>query len=261
MNLDNLNMSDIIVSNVLFIHVIPIFMTFLYFTMIYYLPGICIRNKEFIQRNRSILKLIIFMHNSALCITSTIGAFYFIRDIWAVFYYQGGLLMISCDPHGDLVLTKGKYHLLAIFFPWSKFWEFFDTAFLIIKKPERPILLLQWWHHITVMIFTWYATVYMWSAGFVFAGNNLIVHAVMYFYFAKATIATKPKWGKLITLLQISQMFIGIFFLCAFSYYIFIGYDCYTNINPMYFIIYGFIMYGSYLYLFVLFFMNRYMKK
>jgi elongation of very long chain fatty acids protein 6 len=49
------------------------------------------------------------------------------------------------------------------------------------------------------------------STGFIFANVNALVHTFMYWYYYKATIGEKPTWGMALTLLQISQMFVGLF--------------------------------------------------
>uniref|UniRef100_A0A914R0T5 Elongation of very long chain fatty acids protein n=1 Tax=Parascaris equorum TaxID=6256 RepID=A0A914R0T5_PAREQ len=33
--------------------------------------------------------------------------------------------------------------------------EFGDTAFIVLRK--RPLLFLHWYHHVTVLVYTWHA--------------------------------------------------------------------------------------------------------
>jgi elongation of very long chain fatty acids protein 6 len=47
---------------------------------------------------------------------------------------------------------------------------------------------------------------------------NYGVHAVMYFYFFLTAVGFRPKWDRIVTSLQISQMFVGIF-VCVMVYF------------------------------------------
>jgi len=53
-------------------------------------------------------------------------------------------------------------------FALSKFAELMDTVFLVLKHPDRPVPFLHWFHHFTVLLFTWYAAYYRYSAGAAF---------------------------------------------------------------------------------------------
>eukprot|EP00594_Rhizosolenia_setigera_P016811 CAMPEP_0178975252 /NCGR_PEP_ID=MMETSP0789-20121207/23023_1 /TAXON_ID=3005 /ORGANISM="Rhizosolenia setigera, Strain CCMP 1694" /LENGTH=95 /DNA_ID=CAMNT_0020663905 /DNA_START=268 /DNA_END=555 /DNA_ORIENTATION=- len=84
----------------------------------------------------------------------------------------------------------------------------------------------------------------------------------MYFYYFLMAIRCRPKWFNpiFITIIQIVQMVIGIIASCL-SFYYYLNDDegdCFVDKNI---IIQGFLMYGSYLYLFCAFFVNRYLKK
>jgi GNS1/SUR4 family len=90
---------------------------------------------------------------------------------------------------------------------------------------------------------------------------NYAVHASMYFYYFLVATKSKPKWFNPmnITALQISQMIVGVAVTLA-SFYEFqkdgkIAGPCYI---PSQNITAGFVMYGSYLFLFLQFFVRRY---
>jgi len=53
-------------------------------------------------------------------------------------------------------------------FVLSKFAEMGDTIFLILKAPGRDVIsgkFLHWYHHVTVLAFTWFAAYNHYSAG------------------------------------------------------------------------------------------------
>lgn len=148
----------------------------------------------------------------------------------------------------------------------SKLPELIDTVFIVLRK--KPLIFLHWYHHVTVLLFCWMSYVTESSSGIYFAAMNYTVHAVMYFYFFLQAIKRMPEWFPpiIITIMQISQMIIGTFIVGITIYYFNNGtttYDlgngestkCNNHYNNM---VSGFIMYGSYLYLFVEFAVKKF---
>ena len=100
----------------------------------------------------------------------------------------------------------GPSKLWAILFTTSKVYELGDTAFIILRK--QKLIFLHWYHHITVMIYTWYTHAYFIAPGRWFVVMNFSVHAVMYSYYTLKAIRFRlPKSiSMVITLLQILQV-------------------------------------------------------
>jgi elongation of very long chain fatty acids protein 6 len=149
------------------------------------------------------------------------------------------------------------FYLLPLFFSS----ELFDTFFIVIHK--KKLIFLHWYHHITVLLYCWHSYVTRSPPGIFFVTMNYAVHASMYFYYFLVATRTKPKWfhPMVITALQISQMIVGVFVTLA-SFYQFrrderVAGPCHI---PQQNITAGFIMYGSYLFLFLQFFVRRYWK-
>jgi hypothetical protein len=83
---------------------------------------------------------------------------------------------------------------------------------------------------------------------------NYGVHAVMYFYYFLMAIKVRPPWAMIVTGLQISQMFLGVIVtVLGFLYVNTAGCHIPHSNN-----IAAFLMYGSYLLLFLQFFFTRY---
>ena len=61
-------------------------------------------------------------------------------------------------------------------FTMSKFAELGDTFFLVARK--RNVMFLHWYHHVTVLLFTWHAFVTNSATGRYFILMNVIVHSV-----------------------------------------------------------------------------------
>ena len=79
----------------------------------------------------------------------------------------------------------------------------------------------------------------------------------MYFYYFLMAIKIRPPWAMTVTALQISQMFVGVTF--TVLNFIYVGSDSCTISHSNNFA--AFCMYGSYLFLFMQFFISRYFVK
>jgi hypothetical protein len=198
----------------------------------------------------------------SFCILVGVGIPYYFR------FQEHGFMTLFCDKNrfdffilnSSVTWEPSTLHWWGILFVLSKYFELFDTVLRLLKKPQGNIEFLHWWHHTTVLLFTWYTIVYHLTLGWFFGWINALVHTFMYWYYFLMSIGQKPKWAMSLTLLQIVQMFIGIGLNGYWAYLYFLGNDCGCD-EPQFMVIMAFIMYGSYLILFVLFFINKYMKK
>mmetsp|Transcript_3190 Transcript_3190/g.8830 ORF Transcript_3190/g.8830 Transcript_3190/m.8830 type:complete len:300 (-) Transcript_3190:253-1152(-) len=153
----------------------------------------------------------------------------------------------------------GSDHMVGTwvqFFVLSKFPELIDTYFIVIHK--KPLILLHWYHHISVLAYCWHSYVTKAPPGIIFCVMNYAVHAIMYFYYFLMAVKCKPKWfnSMYITVSQISQMVVGVIVtILGFVLPPFYEGECRikkeNNIAAL-------IMYGSYLLLFLQFFFKRY---
>jgi len=146
--------------------------------------------------------------------------------------------------------------LWSFLFTLSKVPELGDTVFIVLRK--QPLIFLHWYHHITVLMFTWFSySDYITTARW-FVNMNYSVHAVMYSYYAlKALRYRVPRViSVFITACQLSQMVVG----CLVNFYAYHvkgqGGDCgvsYLNLNL------STVMYFSYFVLFAHFFHKAYL--
>ena len=149
----------------------------------------------------------------------------------------------------------------VMMFILSKFPELIDTVFIVLKK--KPLIFLHWYHHVTVLLYCWNAYVTEAGSGLYFVVMNYTVHAIMYFYYFMMTLRLVPKWfpSWIVTTLQISQMFIGIYVTISAIYYYNYGgqyfkpFECNNRISNM---IAGSVMYMSYAFLFLWFALERF---
>jgi len=124
---------------------------------------------------------------------------------------------------------------------------------------KKQLLLLHWYHHVTVLLCTWHTYVSHAPSGLIYSTMNYGVHSIMYFYYFLMAIKMKPKWfnPKWITIAQITQMVVGsIVSVVSFNA---IGKPgCWAKFENNASIL---IMYVSYFFLFTQFFFKRYVVK
>lgn len=154
----------------------------------------------------------------------------------------------------------GSTGLWVTAFMLSKFAELLDTAFIIIHK--KPLIFLHYYHHITVLLYSWFAFVTRTPSSIIFMAVNSSVHAMMYGYYFLMTIKMKPKWMNpvFITLAQLVQMVVGVIVTGMSTYYSATATEekpCAIDKNSL---LPCFAMYGSYFLLFLQFFLKRYFK-
>eukprot|EP00123_Amoebidium_parasiticum_P000968 comp11927_c0_seq1/m.6592 comp11927_c0_seq1/g.6592 ORF comp11927_c0_seq1/g.6592 comp11927_c0_seq1/m.6592 type:complete len:313 (-) comp11927_c0_seq1:488-1426(-) len=146
-------------------------------------------------------------------------------------------------------------------FIYSKLPELGDTVFIVLRK--KPLIFLHWYHHITVLLFCWHAFATQSSAGLYFVAMNYSVHAIMYFYYFLMAVNAKPAWINplFITMMQLSQMAVGIF-VCGATYYykVHLGEEdkCHVRGDNLFWCA---AMYASYFALFLEFLLKRYVFK
>jgi elongation of very long chain fatty acids protein 6 len=146
--------------------------------------------------------------------------------------------------------------------------ELMDTFFIVIHK--KPLIFLHWYHHISVLLFCWQSYVSHSPVGIIFCVMNYAVHSFMYFYYFLMAIHKKPKFinALYITLAQISQMVVGVVVTLISCYLIWFdkevaslrGTDEECKLKPGN-IVGALVMYGSYLFLFLQFFIRRYFNQ
>jgi len=159
--------------------------------------------------------------------------------------------------HVDSVEKPGIMIFWTYMFALSKYLELFDTFWVLLKNPEKPVEFLHWWHHITVLLFTWYAVHWRFGIGYIFFIMNALVHSFMYYYYFLMSIGIKPSWAKLLTMGQILQMIIGTSLNIYWVYMYFNNIPCSCR-KPTLLLWSCAIMYGSYLWLFLDFFIRKY---
>jgi len=213
--------------------------------IVYYLPHYMKDRKPFLSDSFVIVwNFILMSFNSLWAIWITA----LVVKLWL----EDGIHGIVCDPEGKF--WKGQNMFVVWCFLMSKFVELGDTAILALRR--KPIIFLHWYHHVTVLLYCWYAVLTQNSCCIVFGWMNSCVHMFMYYYYWKAAQGKKLWWSKYLTTAQTAQMFIGIVLTANWAFYQSRDGNCLSK-DPAGTIWTASIMYTSYFYLFIKFFYMR----
>jgi elongation of very long chain fatty acids protein 6 len=192
--------------------------------------------------------------NCLLAGFSILGTLRFAPDfLWTLSQYGFRFSVCVCSYH------RGPTAFWVDAFAFSKALELTDTAFLVLRK--RPVIFLHWYHHITVLVYTWHAFKDHTAAGRWFIMMNFAVHSLMYTYYAlRASGYHLPRTlSMFVTICQLSQMVVGVVVAVATYFYKHIqGREC-RQTNENQWLAFG--MYLSYFCLFANFFHKAYFNR
>jgi len=152
-----------------------------------------------------LFKALCALHNFALCLYSFVTHI----NAWTIVLqriFSVGIRETYCDT--DHILWNSGFGTWTFIFYLSKYYEFLDTAILIVKNKEPSFL--QVFHHSGVVLSMWGGVVCqgMWIWAVVLLNSG--IHTLMYLYYFAATFKIKFSWAKYLTRLQIAQFVFGI---------------------------------------------------
>ncbi|KAK3931768.1 Elongation of very long chain fatty acids protein 6 [Frankliniella fusca] len=205
------------------------------------------------SRPRFQLAGVLSVWNTALALFSICGATRTAPELFHVLRNYGPYHSICVPSFIEQDRVSGFWTWMFVL---SKLPELGDTVFIVLRK--QPLIFLHWYHHITVLLYSWYSyTEYTASARW-FIVMNYCVHSVMYSYFALRSMKySPPRWfAMLITTLQLSQMIVGCCVNILAYQYLKAGQACHiSSFN----IKLSIAMYFSYFVLFARFFQKSYL--
>lgn len=199
------------------------------------------------------LRLPLIAWNVVIGVFSIIGTIRVLPLLLQSIYLDGFHVSI-CEAR---YFTKDYVGIWGILFVFSKVPELVDTLFIILRK--QKLIFLHWYHHASTLIFAWRLYSTRSSVAFWFCVMNYFVHSLMYSYYAvrAAGFRVNRKIAMLITSLQLSQMFMGLFAVFYAVYHQAYGHGCETEVPEL---IFGVVIYMSYMILFAHFFYNTYIN-
>lgn len=249
-------LQEVMIPNYKYLHLCPIVATVGYLAMLKVLPAILTPKDGKVQPAGRPLKFVMALWNLFLSLGSALMLIGFLPR-FLVYAQRKGMMEMICDTEHELFNDPYIRFYINLFIG-SKFAELLDTFFLIVKNPVRPVPFLHYYHHASVLLFCWYGVGYFrYTTGMAFGIVNASVHTIMYFYYFLTELGYRPSWAIVITVIQISQMVLGIALNTIWAVAYFNGKNCECT-NPPIVLTATAVMYGSYLYLFVQFFLKRY---
>jgi len=233
--------------------IIPLVACAIYIPMVFLLP------KVMATREKMRLQPLVIGWNFGLSFFSFAGVVYCVPQL--LFGEHAGLLSRGFYPS---VCSHASYYgmgdsgFFVFLFIYSKLAELLDTFFLLVRK--SPVILLHWYHHVTVLLYCWHSYSARIGTGLWFAAMNYTVHSIMYFYFGltqcgPAGRKIAKKFAMMITTIQLLQMVMGIVVTVASVVYHYNGHTCYVSLHNS---ALGLVMYSSYFVLFLQLFLNHY---
>ena len=222
-----------------------------YATAVSYMCMVALRSK--LQLPTRSLRAIAVLWNSLLAIFSIWGTVVTVPPTLAHALYGRGVDWLLCqDP---LHTMPAAFQHAVFLFVLSKFPELLDTVLLIAKG--KAVSFLHWYHHVTVLLYTWYAFLCRHPSGLMFVGMNYLVHSVMYTYYARSAYLRKRLWwAPVVTIMQTTQMVGGLLITLRHAR-LALQPGCFVHMRCL---LAAGVLYAAYFGLFVSFFASRHLQ-
>lgn len=151
------------------------------------------------------LNAVLVVYNAVQVIFSVIMLWEHLMSGWLQEYSY------RCQPvdysHSPTALRMAN---LCWWYYLSKFTEFMDTFFFILRKKDNQVTILHLYHHTVTPLETWVCVKFIAGGHGTFSNLvNNIVHIIMYFYYMLSAMGPHYQkylwWKKHLTLLQLLQ--------------------------------------------------------
>lgn len=125
-------------------------------------------------------------------------------------YWFSGEYNLVCQPVDYSNHPRATFALsMSWWFYFSKFLDFADSVFFVLRKKKDQLTTLHLIHHSTMPIFSWFGPKFAGGGNTTFGGTwNMFVHVIMYGYYFLAAAGVRKEllwWKKYLTSLQMVQ--------------------------------------------------------
>eukprot|EP01135_Chromosphaera_perkinsii_P009856 Nk52_evm1s1930 gene=Nk52_evmTU1s1930 len=160
---------------------------------------------ERVMKNRAAFscQFAVMLHNTFLALASLVMFLGVTKNLVTnMGLAKWDFTLLVCDEKHVLDDTK-RMDMWNYIFYMSKYFEFIDTVFLILKK--RDVIFLHWYHHMITPSIVWFAWLRDVTAAWYGPFTNTFVHVFMYAYYAATYFGFPRKFGGYVTKIQIFQ--------------------------------------------------------
>jgi len=172
---------------------------------------------QFIMKNFEPIRLnrLFQIHNLLLTFISLGLLLLFVEQIFPMLY-RHGLFYTVCHTDAWTQPLELLYFLNYL----VKYHELLDTVFLVLKKKKLDFL--HYYHHSLTMVLCYTQLLGKTAVSYVPVTLNLTVHVFMYYYYFQSSRGKRVWWKKYLTMMQITQFIIDLFFVyfCTYTYYV-----------------------------------------
>ncbi|KAI9218299.1 ELO family [Blastocladiella britannica] len=161
---------------------------------------------------RPYFKPFFIVHNAFLSVFSLVLFVVLLENIAPVLLKEG-IFFALCSPTMYTKELQVIYYLNYL----TKYFEFIDTLFLVANGSKLEFL--HWYHHSMTMLLCYVQIIGKPSVQWVPILLNLLVHFVMYYYYALAALNIRVWWKQWITTLQIIQFVVDLAAVYYATYY------------------------------------------
>jgi len=150
------------------------------------------------------VKPFMIVHNIFLSVASLV-LLVLITSIIGKAFVDNDLFYVLCSPElGKIGELEFYYYINYLL----KYYELLDTVFLVVNK--KPLDFLHVYHHSATLVLCytqlWGNNTVQWLP----ITANLIVHTVMYYYYAQVALGNRVWWKQWVTVLQIAQFILDV---------------------------------------------------
>jgi hypothetical protein len=172
-----------------------------------YLITIVVLKLWMAQREKFTVQNVTTAHNFFLCALSFVMAVGTSYEAFFVRAPEIGLGELFCSTDRQEVFNNRLWFWCVVFYI-SKYYEFFDTVILLLRK--RPLLVLHVWHHCSVSVLSLIflrANMTFFFTGVIINGT---IHTFTYYFYFQSSLGNTMWWKKYLTQAQMVQFLWGI---------------------------------------------------
>lgn len=165
------------------------------------------------------LKQTVIVHNLMMSVLSSVLVYFMIMELASMMVHSS-FWSVFCDSKRNWSVYGRQiffYYVNYVF----KFIELSDTLLLAFRGNKIPFL--HSYHHAATLVLCWSQLRGTSCMQWVVISINLIVHIIMYLYYALYALGYRPWWKKFLTLFQITQFVVSLICCWWAIYYRYIG--------------------------------------